>query len=596
MKQTGEKIHFLNPLSRSWIIRLASIITGGSIWILAGDIATVPPSLVSLAVIMISIGLLVLFLDIGRALKSEFDILKVFMPIIAAVGIGAILLLAEHSFRYLFFLWPLDDGEGFCLNQAKLLATGSALYPPIDCPPYIVTNYPPVFPFLLSFFIDPNNVLFFSGRLISVIATIITCMAASRCVVAATGNRKAGWIAGILIAASPVIYFWSALVRVDLLATALGIIGLRIAMTYRGSARYLSVPFVVAALFTRQSSVEAAAAIAVGMLLEPPGEKNGRNSPFIRALIFVVLWTAITVLSVLFLQLWSDGEFWKHTVTYTKTRFFSMRLISNMQWIFQTHSLLLVLALIALPSALKDSKRRMLGIFFIASFGTALLSGKIGSDLNYFLNLIVASACLVGCFAHDLARFSLSGQNRPAWLIPAMILIPATIVHSGLLTGYRTLSFQPRWEDNHNGFLIFDILSDSDEPILSEDEGFCLIAGHEVIFNPFIMSELAREGTWDQTDFVNSIKNREYKIIMLRFDVNNPHHDDRTEAGKYAGWDRFTNEMEEAISENYEINPNIGVIYMRRPWHFYRRKEELGAEVSEIMRLRNLLESEAGNY
>jgi hypothetical protein len=95
-----------------------------------------------------------------------------------------------------------------------------------------------------------------------------------------------------------------------------------------------------------------------------------------------------------------------------------------------------------------------------------------------------------------------------------------------------------------------------------------------VLFNPFIMSEMSREGIWDQGPFVQSIENREYDLIMLRFIVGDPASDDRPGAGTYAGWDRFTESMEAAIEDNYEIDFDISPIYMRRLWFIYRPIQE----------------------
>jgi hypothetical protein len=240
---------------------------------------------------------------------------------------------------------------------------------------------------------------------------------------------------------------------------------------------------------------------------------------------------------------------------------------------------MILLALLALPRALADPKRRMIGIFFVMSLGTAMLSGKVGSDLNYFLNFVVASACLSGLFAFDIFNAARNAVGKPAWIIPVALLIPAALVQSGLMEGQRAYSFTPIQEDYINGARIVETLSSANGLILSEDEGFCLLSGHEVVFNPFIMSEMAREGIWDQEPFIESIENRSYDLIMLRFIVGDPMSDDRPGAGTHAGWDRFTEHMEVAIEENYEIDFNISPIYMRRMWFIYRPIRE-GDEVS----------------
>lgn len=154
-----------------------------------------------------------------------------------------------------------------------------------------------------------------------------------------------------------------------------------------------------------------------------------------------------------------------------------------------------------------------------------------------------------------------------------MLLFPAALAQAGLIEGNRPLSFTPGADDYLSGGNIVEILSQAKGPILSEDEGFCLLSGHQVVFNPFIMSELAREGIWDQRPFVEWIRSKGPEIIMLRFDVNDPYSDDRPGAGSNAGWDRWTEEMERVIGDSYEIDKTVSPLQMRRLWFIYRPKQ-----------------------
>jgi hypothetical protein len=541
---------------------------------MAGDVAALPPAPAWFAVIL-CLGGLYLLLEGFRSFPNPAAFaLRFVFPLTISIGIAVVLLLLEHSARYLLFPYPLDDGEGFCLNQAVRVALGLPLYPPLGPPPYIVTNYPPFSPLILGLLTDPESFRFATGRMVSVLSTVVLCIAAAGCVHAATGDRRAAWIAALMVAAGPVVYFWGALLRVDVLASALGLVGLWIAMRARGLRVLWSLPFLLAALYTRQSSIEAALAIILGLLMNTAPDERNHPRGLPGALAFGVLWTAGAAAVLLLMQFLTGGEFWLHTVVYTRTQFYPERILSAADWILPSHALMFLIALFALPRAFSEPRRRMLAWFFIMSFGTSMLSGKVGSDLNYFLNLAVASACLCGCFAADCFTAVRDSPLRPTWILVALMLIPAGLAQSGLLEGDRGFSFTPRSEDYQAGFRIVDTLSRVNGPILSEDEGFCLLSGHQVVFNPFIMSELAREGLWDQSPFVHAIEDKVFDLIMLRFDVDDPSHDDRPGAGGHAGWDRFTPEMERAISENYEIDTDISPIFMRRWWFIYRPRPE----------------------
>ena len=568
--------------SHKGVTVVASTFLGIGLWLVAGE------SYPSLADILWFTGFLLIlfslitliFISISAVRSPDKIVGEVIIPLAFGIGIGAVLTLLEHLFTYLWFPYPLDDGEGFCLNQAVRVASGQALYPPLGSPPYIITNYPPVFPWLLSIFTDPNNIRFAPGRMISIIATLVIALTAGGSVRAVTKNTAVGWITGFLILASPVFYFWGALLRVDILATALGMVAFYIAVSAKGPRTYWAIPFLLAAFYTRQSSVEVLIAIVVALFINGENERRILSENRRQALLLGGLWVILVLAALAALQISSHGEFWNHTVVYTRTRFFPMRAVGNIIFIVQTHAILVLLSLFALAGSLRQTPRRIFGLFFLASILTSLLSGKVGSDMNYFLNFLVAASMLTGLLFSDISELIARDKSRLA-LIPLLLLIPAAIYQCGFIEGNRNNSFHPGHDALNYGMKVVETLQSTRGPILSEDEGFCLLSGHEVVFNPFIMSELAREGIWDQTPFVESIKNKEFDLIMLRFYVDDPNNDDRPGVGGNAGWDRFTVEMEGAIKESYELDPDSIDLYrnfepyMRRQWFIYRPKGTL---------------------
>jgi hypothetical protein len=68
------------------------------------------------------------------------------------------------------------------------------------------------------------------------------------------------------------------------------------------------------------------------------------------------------------------------------------------------------------------------------------------------------------------------------------------------------------------------------------------IAGKEVYFHPFIFTQLARLGKWDQKPILTEMASRRFPIVVLRDAPENPMTD--------AWW---TAEMRAAIEENYEV-------------------------------------------
>jgi hypothetical protein len=200
----------------------------------------------------------------------------------------------------------------------------------------------------------------------------------------------------------------------------------------------------------------------------------------------------------------------------------------------------------------------------------SLTSGKVGSDMNYFLETIITAQILLALFFTELSKETI----RQAGTAIASILVFLIALDFAFLHDNRVYSYDPIRKPIKQGestdwdyaSVLVSMIKQQPGKILSEDEAFASICRKEVVFNPFIMSELSKEGLWDQTDFVNSIKNQEYDLIILRFLVTNPNNEDKPSRGGYAGWDRWTEEMEQAIKENYS---NFAVIPLRRQWYIY---------------------------
>ncbi|MBU1022998.1 glycosyltransferase family 39 protein, partial [bacterium] len=460
---------------------------------------------------------------------------------------------------------PLDDGEGHVLNQAILIASGQLPYSPINVAPYIVTNYPPLFPAIAAStfrFLGEmpvmTGVTVFPGlivtRLISVLSGLAIAFLIYRVSIKSGGNSDTSAISSLLFLAMPIVYFWFSIGKPDLLAIFLGLFGLYIGIANleKGKRFYLALIPLILAVFTRQSEIAPFLALTAFLFLKKDK----------RAVTFTIVYLVSIIAVTLILQIATNGEYLKHIITYTRTQFYLPRLWSTWSFFFLNASLLLVVAFF---HSAKEFSKRILSpalLYFCFAFLISLTSGKIGSDLNYFLETIVAAHILLAVFLNYLLKekVEFSGSLIATCLV-FLIALDYAFIHDN-----RKYSYQPDKDDRTYATILVSMIKDREGPILSEDEGFPAICGKEVQFNPFIMTELSKEGIWDQTDFVNSIENKKYDLIILRFDVTNPNHEDKPGLGGYAGWDRWTEEMELAIRKNYK---NYAAIPLRRQWYLY---------------------------
>ncbi len=485
---------------------------------------------------------------------------KVPWALFLVVSIVVTLGLLGHCWDYVTYDFPLDDGEGFVLNQAMMLSEGENPYQPIDAPPFIVTNYPPVFIGILAVLVKFFGVKLTLGRILSTIAGLLILMI---CFLACRQRDVKGpllpsLIAPALLASTPVIFFWMPLGRIDVFASFLSLTAVYIAWRYPTKAgMYWSLPILWLALYARQSAIEGFIVIAIMLYMQ-------RRQDLLR---FVILYLAGALLIFSALYLAYGSEFFKHIWTYTKTRWYFSRLTASYRIIFAEMLLPTAIAIFATWRLWKVKDALPWIIYFIFGFILTVLVGKVGSAQNYFLPMFIPQAILIGIW---FTREYNSTETSPALKNALTAGMALLVAYMGFAIGDRYLSFKPTDASRSNGELLVQIVNNFDGPVLIEDEGLTLMAGREVIYTPFIMNELNKEGLWSQAPFLETLQRADYELVILRFNVFDNHHDDTAELGDFAGWDRFSPEMEEAVRENYILAGEP--IWVRRSWFLYTRR------------------------
>ena len=151
-----------------------------------------------------------------------------------ALNLGFFVLHAAQVLRYPF---PLDYGEGPLLAQIEQLRHGVSLrdlYGPLDAPPYLVVNYPPVYLLVTWAASSLTGNVLLAGRLVS-LAAALACVGALA-VIMSDGRRRTKdesstfllssfvfRLSSCTLLALPIVREWAVLMRVDLLGVALGL-------------------------------------------------------------------------------------------------------------------------------------------------------------------------------------------------------------------------------------------------------------------------------------------------------------------------------------------------------------------------------------
>jgi hypothetical protein len=464
---------------------------------------------------------------------------------LALLGFAALRLLLLAG-KALLFPYELDYGEGIVWQQMVLIFQGHG-YGPIDGFPAIVFHYPPVFhaaAYALSASgLDPLA----AGRLVSLLATLVCALLIGGLAARLAEGRAArlcGAFAALVALAFWPVGYWAPLMRVDMLAFALGLAGIRFgfAALRRPAFVHAAALCFVAAIFTKQTAIAAPAATFLVLLLVRP------RTAWAGIATCLVLGTA--VLGALALA--TDGGFLRHVFLYNINR----ADYSRLAWIAQQallHLFFFATALFAIVQGLaerlpayrgagwraaRDTLRErdgdaaflLLLVYFATTSLMLVLVAKSGSNLNYFIEWMLAASVFAGLAVRDsvsAARPSLIAALVPAALGAQVLLLPGSPPWTASMTPAR----QPALNR------LEAAVRASPRPIVSDDMVLLMRSGKRVVWEPAIFAELASERVWDERPFISRIRAHEFGFFVTVGDRGSRLYDSRYTPGVAAAID-----------------------------------------------------------
>ncbi|HEX7320354.1 MAG TPA: hypothetical protein VF399_08365 [bacterium] len=521
---------------------------------------------------------------------------KYLWRIVFALLVIYLLFYVVNSILIIVYPYQISYPEGFLLNQAFTIAQGRPIYNGITDYPFLVANYPPVYPYLCGLFVKLFGVSFAWGRIISFLAIIacayfiydicrnapltlsplrdtnhypphpnppptgtpnimkdpfprcpqggrkkegVQCCHDERGMeINTNGHRqRASLITSLLFLASPYVYNITTQVRVDALALFLSIFGIWFALkNINKKIMYLSALFFAAALFTKQTYAAAPIAFAVYLFF------INRT----RGFLFIVM--TLLSYSVVFLvfNTLTAGELYRNNVLYNANPYSFLFAIKMYASLLKTHLILITLSIAYMIfSPVKKHILSFFSIYFIVAALVALSIGKIGSNVNYFLELIAAGSIVVGLCANELMENTKTQLILPALLIAQLILF----AHLPFITGKT-----PSKIDRETGQRISTMIQAAPGDIISEDAGILILNNRKVLYQPFEFTQLKNQGLWDQSRFVRDIDIQKFSLLILGSDTQGSYDEER-----------FTPEIVAAIANSYMLKEKIGDWYIYKP-------------------------------
>jgi hypothetical protein len=434
--------------------------------------------------------------------------------------------------------YSMDYGEAPLVDQAMRLANGQNIYrADISTPPYTISNYPPLYVAVVALGVKVAGPAkaFATGRLVSALSAWIAALCIAFIVHKATKDRLAAFIAATVFIAFPFVTFWSPLLRIDMFALALSLAGLALLVSQPISTpRFiLSGLLLTAAIFTRQSYALAAPLAAFIWLIGP--EWNWR-----RALQFAALVGGTSLVLFFILNTLTGGGFFFNIVTANVNEFGMDRLRYNFDTLVAAALLPLLIGVFSLFLGRRWNPLWMLAApYLIGASLSALTIGKIGSNVNYLLEL---------CAALGLAAGVVIAWSRAHATVPHSLRALLLILLALGLTRMMHVTLMEKTGDLRNRQVNFTELNkletfvkDTSLTILADEYmGMLTLQGRPLVIQPFEVTQLAVAGKWDQTPLLESIRNHEFSAIIL---YDQP-------------WsnERWTPEMLDAIYSSYTLS------------------------------------------
>lgn len=474
-----------------------------------------------------------------RSLATMLPVGGLLLVLMAAAG-----LFVADGARVIRFPYPMDYGEGPLLDQTRRLGHLEGIYRAnLTSPPYAVSNYPPVYALVLSPLDRLWGPAFWYGRLLSWLSVVAAATFIGLILKALTRDRVAAVIGGLSLLAFPPVSYWSALYRVDALALALSLGGVWVSV--RWPTGRLTVPaaslLLAGAIYTRQSYGLAAPLAACLWLAQATSWRRG--------LALAGLTGGVGAAAFLGLELATGGGFSFNIVSANLNDYQAGSLAQYLTDVWTLMPLVVLAVALFLFSApwFDVPSWRLVAPYILGAIVSGLTIGKIGSNVNYLIELGGGMSLAMGALISWL-------RPRLAARAAIALLLALDLALVVLASPYRTV-IHVRLKQGEDARRLLDIVHRAAGTVLAdEDMGLLPLDGRPIFFQPFEMTQLARAGRWDQRPLLADIERQAFAAILIYRIPDLPLHRQR-----------WTDEMLGAIERRYVVEERVGLTEVYRP-------------------------------
>ncbi|MCA9982312.1 MAG: hypothetical protein KDD89_15815, partial [Anaerolineales bacterium] len=311
--------------------------------------------------------------------------------------------------------------------------------------------------------------------------------------------------------------------------------------------------FLLLAGYTKQLAYATVAAVFIFLFLRQ----------WKRAIAWAIPFAAVTVGIFFWLDWATGGQWWLNTIAANLNDFIPEQAVMLYRQWFDLHTVITVIALVFAFYQLYFERLSAYAIWFVIAVANSITAGTWGAGESYFVTAIAASIILTGIALGRLLRWSetelwrnpVSAQTMLMVAIPLLFLWQAnkmfhmpthtpTLQAVAQTLGYPTetmkppqtscsaphpaeaipyvdrafisLGRPPTAEDTAAGIAIANKILEGQTPAFSEEAGFNLYAGREVVTNPTQLRNLDLAGVLDTSEMEAMLYGQVFDTVILR--------------------------------------------------------------------------------
>lgn len=306
---------------------------------------------------------------------------------------------AVNNLSYPFsVLAGLEDEN---LARSIMVLHGQSLYPPLIDYPFVVTLYPPVYFYLGAIFVKIFGPTLFAGRLLSFLCSLGVCVFIFLITKFYTKKIIWGIIAASFFILTGYLASWGQMFKNDITGVFFGFAGIYLFLRLENTKKYLfSVPFLLLAVFTKQTFITAPCAVFFYLLF------SGRK--YWPKLKEFTLYMGIFFIFIFLLLIFSThGQYFIDTILVPRVIPWNFNLYLS-YWIgsqgaFYSYGIFFILSFSYIfYEKIYYQRFSLISSYLLFSILARIDMGIEGSSINYFMETIALVGITASLFLHEI--------------------------------------------------------------------------------------------------------------------------------------------------------------------------------------------------